>query len=236
VPEDRPNALEIDDLEYVYPGGRGGARVRSLVVGAGERVLLVGGSGSGKSTLLHLIAGLIDPQRGTVRIGGQDLHALRGARRDTFRGRHIGVVFQSFHLLRGFSAIENVMAGMMFGTRPRGEHRTRAAALLDELGISEHDADAEELSVGQRQRVAVARALACEPTLVLADEPTASLDPANASGAVELLQSVCAQHDAALVCVSHDPAMEARFGRVERLEDLASAKAAAAVGETGGAG
>ncbi|MFG0306433.1 MAG: ABC transporter ATP-binding protein [Phycisphaerales bacterium JB040] len=230
MPENRPNALEIEDLEFVYPGGRGGARVRSLAVRAGERVLLVGGSGSGKSTLLHLIAGLIDPQRGTVRIGGEDIHALHGARRDLFRGRHVGIVFQSFHLLRGFSAIENVMAGMMFGTRPRGEHRALAARLLDELGIAEHDADAGELSIGQQQRVAVARALACEPALVLADEPTASLDPANGAAAVELLQRVCAQHGAALVCVSHDPALEARFERVERLEELAGASPA----QTGG--
>ncbi|MFT5423888.1 MAG: ABC-type lipoprotein export system ATPase subunit [Phycisphaerales bacterium] len=237
MPPAPANAVEIEKLGFTYAPGRDGIdgsdceagsdlRVGSLTVGAGEQLLLVGTSGSGKSTLLHLLAGLMEPGTGTVRIGGTDIHALHGARRDLFRGRHVGLVFQSFHLLHGFSAIENVMAALMFSSRVRREHHAHAAELLSELGIERYDAPVGNLSVGQQQRVAVARALACEPTVVLADEPTASLDPENAEIAVRLLQRVCAHHGAALLCVSHDPAMVARFERVERLEDLASGDSA----------
>lgn len=227
------NAIEIEGLEFAYSrsvGRAGGSdavalRLGSLALGPGEQVLLVGTSGSGKSTLLHLLAGLMDPDRGSVKISGTDIHSLRGASRDTFRGRHVGMVFQSFHLLHGFTAIENVMAALMFSARPAREHRGHAAALLNELGIDRTEAGVGDLSVGQQQRVAVARALACEPTVVLADEPTASLDPENAKIAVDLLQRVCAHHGAALLCVSHDPAMVSRFARVERLGELASAPA-----------
>lgn len=233
MPEGRPNAIEITGLEFSYPHRSApkpdpepDLRLGSFAVGAGEQVLLVGTSGSGKSTLLHLLAGLMEPAAGTIRVGGTDIHALRGARRDLFRGRHVGMVFQSFHLLHGFSVIENVMAALMFSGRPRREHRAHAAELLNELGIDRHDAPVGNLSVGQQQRVAVARALACEPTVVLADEPTASLDPANATIAVELLKRVCAHHGAALLCVSHDPAMVEHFARVEKLEDLATGEPA----------
>ncbi|MEM9559971.1 MAG: ABC transporter ATP-binding protein [Planctomycetota bacterium] len=214
-------ALQIDDLTYRYPGASEIAtRVAALRVAPGERVLLAGQSGSGKSTLLHLLAGLIEPTSGSVSINGQDIHALRGAKRDRFRGRHLGMVFQTFNLLHGFSAIENVMAALMFSDRPRSGHRARAGDLLKELGIERPQAMPDQLSVGQQQRVAVARALACEPSVVLADEPTASLDPDNAKAAVDMLQSVCTRHGAALVCVSHDPSLNERFERVERLEAL----------------
>lgn len=219
---DATPALAIRDLRYRYPGSSEDAtRVDALTVAAGEQLLLAGTSGSGKSTLLHLIAGLIEPTSGVVGVAGEEIHALRGAARDRFRGRHLGMVFQTFNLLHGFTALENVLAALMFSDRPKREHDAHARALLTELGIERADARADELSVGQQQRVAVARAIACGPAVVLADEPTASLDPENASAAVELLQRVCAHHNAALVCVSHDPSLHDRFERVERLEALA---------------
>src|SRR5690606_25031909 len=115
----------------------------------------------------------------------------------------------------------NVMAALMFSTIPRREHRERAVALLARLGLNRPDADPQQLSVGQQQRVAVARAVACEPALVLADEPTASLDPDNAAAAMDLIQQACRDAGAALLCTSHDPAMASRFERRVSLDDLA---------------
>lgn len=216
--------LHIRGLRFKYPGSGGWVvDVADLSLQPGEQVLLTGGSGRGKSTLLHLIAGLIEPPAGTgasVSVAGVDMLGLRGAARDLHRGRTIGMVFQSFHLLHGFTAIENVMAAMMFGSVPRREHAGRASALLDRLGIERHHAHPEELSVGQQQRVAVARALACDPPLVLADEPTASLDPEHAGGAMDLMQEVCRERGAALLCVSHDPAMRERFARRLGMDEL----------------
>ncbi len=217
-----PIPLSIRDLKFRYDAGSAWVvDVIQLDLHPGEQVLLTGGSGSGKSTLLHLVSGLLDPVQGRVTVAGQDIHALRGAKRDLFRGRHIGVIFQTFNLLHGFTALENVMAPMMFGTIPRSDHAPRARALLAHLGIERVDAPADRLSVGQQQRVAVARALACDPELVLADEPTASLDPESAEAAIDLIRRACREKNAALLCVSHDPALASKFERRVHLADLA---------------
>jgi len=236
---DTPPALDIQALRFRYPAPRdpdAGAddwilNIPSLRLDRAEQVLLTGGSGRGKSTLLQIIAGLMDPAAdgapgsgGTVLVAGQNIHALAGAGRDLFRGRHIGMIFQTFNLLHGFTAAENVMAALMFSGVPPKEHRPRALALLEHLGITRPDATPDRLSVGQQQRVAVARALACDPVLVLADEPTASLDPDNAAAAMDLIQSACREKGAALLCVSHDPSMAQRFQRRESLADLSSDK------------
>jgi len=213
-------ALTIRNLKFAYPGGPGILNVPTLDLARGEQLLLTAGSGAGKSTLLQLIAGLMDPNSGTISIDGQNLHTLHGARRDLFRGRHIGMIFQTFNLLHGFSALENVMTALMFSSIPPREHRPRAAALLTKLGIERQDAEPNNLSVGQQQRIAVARALACDPVLVLADEPTASLDPENAAAAMDLIQGLCRERNAALLCVSHDPAMKDRFSRRQSLAEL----------------
>jgi ABC-type lipoprotein export system ATPase subunit len=217
-----PPALLIENLLFRYgrPTRDGAARGEGWIVGLpslalerGEQMLLTGRSGQGKSTLLYLIAGLMEPNDGTVLVDGENIHALRGEKRDLFRGRRIGMIFQTFNLLQGFTALENVMAALMFSKIPQREHRSRANALLEELGIDQPGRRAEEMSVGQQQRVAVARALACQPALVLADEPTASLDPENAAAAMDLIQRACSEHRAALLCTSHDPALAARFER-----------------------
>lgn len=216
---DRTPALSIRDLRFGYSASGGDVvRLDGLEVGAGEQVAMIGRSGCGKSTLLNLIAGVLDPDSGTVEVAGIDVHALRGAARDRFRGRTIGMIFQSFNLLAGFSALENVEIALMFSSMARSEHTTRARALLDHLGIERAGAPVEELSVGQQQRVAVARALACRPALVLADEPTASLDPENSEIAIALIRSACAEEGAALVCVSHDPGVAGLFERRVELE------------------
>lgn len=215
-------ALLIENLRYRYSAA--GARVvdiGSLTLAPGEQALLTGHSGRGKSTLLFLIAGLMEPTAGRVLVHGQDIHALHGHKRDEFRGRAIGMIFQTFNLLQGFSAAENVMLAMMFSDIPRGAHRDRAHGLLEHLGVDRPDAPPEQLSIGQQQRVAVARAVACKPDLVLADEPTASLDPDNAVGAMDLIQAACRESGAALLCVSHDPSMATRFERRAALDQLA---------------
>ncbi|MEM8758018.1 MAG: ATP-binding cassette domain-containing protein [Planctomycetota bacterium] len=218
-----PPALEVVNLRFRYPGSTEDVvHVSSLRVDAAEAVLLTGASGSGKSTLLQLIAGLMDPAAGTIRVAGREVHALGGAKRDLFRGSSIGMVFQTFNLLQGFSAAENVMAALMFSEVPKREHRGRAVELLKTVGIETPDREVTRLSIGQQQRVAVARAAATSPAIVLADEPTASLDPDSGDAAMDLIQSTCASIGAALVCTSHDPAMRSRFQRVESLDRLSA--------------
>jgi putative ABC transport system ATP-binding protein len=223
------SALEINTLGFRYPSGFE-LSLPSLTLARGEELLLVGRSGCGKSTLLQLIAGLLDPSNGSIRVGGTDIHALRGAQRDRFRGRSIGMVFQTFNLLHGFTARENVLIALLMSDLPKADAATRAETLLRSLGLDRLDALAEELSVGQQQRVAIARALACRPTLVLADEPTASLDPENALNAVRVLRDACRDEGAALLVVSHDPALESHFARRERLEQLRETNTSHAAG------
>lgn len=188
----------------------------------GEQVLLRAGSGRGKSTLLQLISGLLDPDSGSIEIAGNSVHAQRGAARDKFRGRHIGLIFQTFNLLPGFSALENVMAALMFSEVPKSEHETRSREALNSLGIETPHRDVQELSVGQQQRVAVARAVVTAPSIVLADEPTASLDPEASETSMNLIQEAARAVNAALLCTSHDPTMASRFERVITLDELAT--------------
>lgn len=214
--------LTLSAVRYSYPSTRSvGVALDSLTLDPGEQLVLTGTSGSGKSTLLHLIAGLMEPDSGSIVVAGTDIHRLRAAKRDRFRGRSIGMVFQTFNLLQGFSAAENVMAALMFSDIPRGAHAKRAASLLGSLGITTPGQLVEQMSVGQQQRVAVARAIACSPALVLADEPTASLDPDHAESALNLLQDACRSSGAALLCVTHDTRVIDRFDRHECLHPAA---------------
>jgi len=214
--------VEINQLNYRYEANaRWAVSVGHLRVEKGQQIVLTGQSGCGKSTLLHLIAGLMDPTSGSVHIQGTCVHDLVGSKRDRFRGQHVGMVFQTYQLLHGFTVIENVFAALMFSDLPRRDHRARALSLLEKLGINTPDAKIQELSIGQQQRVAVARAIAGSPSLVLADEPTAALDPEFAATAMDMLQEACRSIDAALICVTHDTSLIERFDRHERLEDLA---------------
>ncbi|MGQ0626741.1 MAG: ABC transporter ATP-binding protein [Phycisphaerales bacterium] len=224
--------LEIQNLKFAYTlsaiGQEWVVDLPQLRIDPGEQVLITARSGRGKSTLLQLIAGLLDPSQGRVEIVGQSIHALAPAARDRVRAARIGMIFQTFNLLQGFTARENVMAALMFGPTPARTHHERAGMLLKQLGIDRPEAKAEELSVGQQQRVAVARALAGDPALVLADEPTASLDPENAAIAMDLIQTACRERGAALLCVSHDPGMAGRFARRVSLESPGAVAAAVA--------
>lgn len=219
-------ALRIENLKFSYHHKRGNVDwvidIPALELKRGEQMLLTGGSGRGKSTLLHLICGLMEPLEGETFVDGTPIHSLHGAERDLFRGKRIGMIFQNFNLLHGFSAQDNIMTALMFSDIPRSEHRHRARELLKHLGIDHPRHHPEKMSIGQQQRIAVARAMACDPVLVLADEPTASLDPENSQIAMEMIQNICMEKNAALLCVSHDPAMSDRFEHKASLDELAS--------------
>ncbi|MCI3919076.1 ABC transporter ATP-binding protein [Paenibacillus sp. TRM 82003] len=180
---------------------------------------LTGPSGSGKSTLLHIIAGIVRPTSGEVEMLGRKVTSLNERQADAFRASHIGYVFQSFHLLPGYSALENVRIGMQFaGAVPKSERARRAAALLERVGLSKrmHNRP-HQLSNGEQQRVAIARALANRPSLVLADEPTASLDAEHGAKVIELLFDICDENRAALLLCTHDADIAAMTSRSVRL-------------------
>ncbi|MCC5850373.1 MAG: ABC transporter ATP-binding protein [Verrucomicrobia bacterium] len=196
-------------------GGNVVARLPDLEMTPGERVALTGPSGCGKSTFLNVVSGLRALDEGVVQVDGTDLGKLKPAALDVFRGRNIGFVHQTFHLLHGFSVLDNVMAGLRFGrVVPAGQRKSRALEILEEVGLGHRlRAYPQKLSVGERQRVAIARALAGHPKLLLADEPTGALDPVAGGKAVELMENLCAKLNCGWLCVTHDQALAARFPR-----------------------
>lgn len=215
--------LELSRLVKTYPAPGSGRPVTALridrfVLRQGETVALVGPSGSGKSTLLNLIAGIIRPTTGGIRLNGEELTRLNEREWDAVRTKQIGYVFQSFHLLPGFTALENVLLAMQFAGTPGRERRQRAERWLDRVGLPDrlHHMP-HQLSSGEQQRVAIARALANGPQLVLADEPTANLDEANARSVFRLLMDACAEQRAALLLSTHDPSLAPHFDRIVRL-------------------
>jgi ABC-type lipoprotein export system ATPase subunit len=175
----------------------------------GQQVAVRGESGSGKTTFLHLIAGILAADAGSIHIGDINMAALPEPRRDRLRAASIGYIFQTFNLLQGYSCLENVVLGMAFGA---GVDRPRATAMLERVGLANRlHHRPRQLSTGQQQRVAVARALANHPKLVLADEPTGNLDHKNAKESLALIRETCRENGAALLLVSHDPEVLARF-------------------------
>ena len=220
--------LRIERLVYRWPGAeRNTLGIDGLSLASGESLFLYGPSGCGKSTLLSAIAGVVDVPKGVIRLADQDLGALRGGARDRFRVAHIGMIFQVFNLVPWLSALENVLLPCRFSQSRRkraGEDPARTAQrLLDELGLSDPalaSKPANELSVGQQQRVAAARALIGKPDLILADEPTSALDEAAKAAFVDLLARECAEADTALLFVSHDRSIERHFDRSVDFETL----------------
>ena len=223
-------AVRLSGLRYRWPGGaRDCLAIDALQLGAGERAFLRGPSGSGKTTLLSLVGGVILPQAGIVEVAGQALGALSAGARDRFRADHVGFVFQLFNLLPWLSARDNILLACRFapqrrariaaaGSTPAAE-AARLSGRLD-LGTALLDRPAAQLSVGQQQRVAAARALIGRPGLVVADEPTSALDADRQQAFIDLLLEECAAAGAALLFVSHDARLAAHFDRVLDLAAL----------------
>lgn len=188
-------------------------------VAAGEQMVLVGQSGCGKTTLLHVTAGISRPDEGKVRIDDWDITLMPESERDRFRAERIGYVFQTFNLLAGFTAFENVMLSMRFA---RGRmDKQRAKMLLDRVGLSHRITHRPaQLSVGEQQRVAVARALANKPQLLLADEPTANVDAGHQQQILDLIRETCGEENVALIIVTHSNEVAQQFPRTDRLEDF----------------
>ncbi|WP_052424916.1 ABC transporter ATP-binding protein [Streptomyces fulvoviolaceus] len=213
--------IEFRGVGLTYPGPPPVAALRpcELTIERGEFVAVVGPSGSGKSTFLN-IAGLLDgPTSGTYLLDGIDTGALRDADRTALRGRRIGFVFQSFHLLPQRSAVENVTLAMVYNGAPRRDRVPLARRALERVGLGHRiDALPTRLSGGERQRVAIARALVARPSLLLCDEPTGNLDTANAESVLALLEELHADGMTVLV-ITHDPLVAARAERTVAIRD-----------------
>jgi putative ABC transport system ATP-binding protein len=228
-----PHVVEMEGVRFTWPGRNGFTlAIESFALRKGERLLLIGPSGSGKSTFLSLLAGITTPQEGIIDVLGTDIARLGGAARDRFRAEHYGIIFQMFNLLPYGSVIDNVVLPLSFSqTRRRramaeGGVKVAAARLLESLGIEKvliESASAAKLSVGQQQRVAVARALIGAPEIIIADEPTSSLDRNRQQAFLDLLFSDVAAANATLIMVSHDESLAGRFSRVANLTDIAHA-------------
>ena len=219
--------LEVEALKKAYTSPDGERHLvldlEAFTIEEGEQVALRGASGSGKTTFLNLVAGVLQADSGRILLAGHEITALGEAARDRVRALNLGYVFQTFNLLQGYTALENVELGMMFGP---GADAAKARALLERVGLEKRiHYRPRQLSVGQQQRVAVARALANHPKLVLADEPTGNLDPKHGDAALALMREVCRESEAALLLVSHDREILSRFDRVDELDDLNRAAA-----------
>ena len=202
--------IHVENLRFAYAGGEEVLRLDAFALPSASNVLVVGPSGCGKTTLLHLIAGLLLPVAGRVVVAAQDLAALTPAARDRFRGRHIGIVLQQFHLLPTLTTLQNLLVAQSIA----GLKVDRAAALttLSVLGVDDRvNAYPHQLSVGQQQRVAIARALVNRPKLVLADEPTSNLDDEACDAVAELLLEATRRQGASLLIAPHDNRLKARI-------------------------
>lgn len=227
---DREMAVEIDDLRFAWVRGQPLLQIERLAVGRNERVFVQGASGSGKSTLLAIIGGVLGADAGSVRVLDQDLRELSGARRDAFRADRIGFIFQMFNLLPYLSLLDNATLPCRFSARrcataqkESGGVEAEARRLLGKLGLADErllGRPPTQLSMGQQQRAAAARALIGRPDLVIADEPTSSLDSDAREDFIDLLNQECAAVGAAVIFVSHDRSLGGRFDRMVSIGEI----------------
>jgi len=215
--------IEIRDLHFAYPGGEFRLEVPAFDARQGEKLAVIGPSGSGKTTLLNLVSGIATPERGTVRVADVEVSALSDARRRVFRISHIGFVFQDFELLDYLDVTDNILHPYRItgALRLNAAVRERARALADRMGIGDKlDRHANDLSQGEKQRVAICRALLPEPRLLLADEATGNLDPQNKGLILDLIFDSVDAHGATLLAVTHDHDLLPRFDRVVDFADF----------------
>ena len=231
--QDTEPAVELLNMRFSWDGRDPLLEIERLQIERGERVFIVGPSGSGKTTLLSIVAGVIAPQQGTVKVNGCHLDALNSAARDRFRADNIGFIYQMFNLIPYLSVVENVTLPCRFSMRRRdrcmsisSDVKADALRLLNHLGMDDKAVVGKpvtELSVGQQQRVAAARALIGSPDLVIADEPTSSLDANRREDFIRLLFNECDRENTTIVFVSHDTGLEPLFDRKIRLSDMSAA-------------
>jgi putative ABC transport system ATP-binding protein len=210
--------LRLENVSVSYPGLAAPVLdIPHLKVAGGERVAVTGPSGSGKSTLVNVITGLMRPRTGRVLWTGLDIAALPEAARDRWRSQNIGLVMQEFHLFAGLSAIENVLLPARLRMLADAEMKQRAHDLLDRVGLKLHRQSIETMSRGEMQRVAVARALLRKPGVVIADEPTASLDPESGDMVIDHLVALAQSEKAMVIAISHDERLIAQMDRRIRI-------------------
>lgn len=202
--KEKSNIINIDNFE----------------INAGQQIALNGESGSGKTTFLNLISGIINADSGNIIIKDTDITKLSESKTDRFRAKNIGYIFQTFNLLQGYTALENVMIGMMFSGSPDKNISIKA---LDTVGLSgKINNKPSELSIGEQQRVSVARAIVNSPGLILADEPTANLDRANSKTVINLIKDICSEKNISLLTVTHDPLILEQFESVIEFSEINS--------------
>jgi putative ABC transport system ATP-binding protein len=220
------HVISVSDLQFSWPGHTPLLQIASLQVEQGERLFIKGGSGSGKSTLLGLLAGIHCVNQGMLSVLGKELKELSASQRDHFRANHMGYIFQQFNLLPFLSVVENVTSPLIFSPSKRQRlldtPHQEAHRLLDALQLPDslRQRPVHQLSIGQQQRVAAARALIGSPELVIADEPTSALDTGSRLAFMQLLFSECERLGSSLLFVSHDPSLESLFPRVIALSEL----------------
>ena len=226
--------IRLADVRFAWPGRRAfSLAVAEFALPARERLLLIGPSGSGKSTFLSLLCGILAPQSGRIDILGTDITRLTASARDGFRAEHFGIIFQMFNLLPYGTVIDNMLLPLEFAPQRRrratakGTAEAEGARLLTRLGLEPHlvrGPSAADLSVGQQQRVAAARALIGSPELIVADEPTSALDRHHQIAFLDLLFTEAKEAGATLIMVSHDETLAGRFDRVLRLDEIATSR------------
>ncbi|MEJ2315960.1 MAG: ABC transporter ATP-binding protein [Gammaproteobacteria bacterium] len=211
----QPPAVRLDGLRFDWKKrGPGLLEIDEFLIGRGETLFLYGPSGSGKTTLLNLLAGVLLPTQGSVEILGRDITRMRPFRRDLFRARHIGVIFQQLNLIPYLDVLENVMIASHFAKLDTQSSAVHADELFETLGMQEHlHKRPTELSIGQQQRVAVARALVTHPEILIADEPTSALDSDNREVFMQHMLQMAAQNDTTVIFVSHDRGLQEHFDR-----------------------
>lgn len=207
-------ALTLQNIVYSWPGQAPILHIDHLTIARGEQVFLFGPSGSGKTTLLNIMAGICQPQQGEVCVLGSALSTFSPRRRDRFRAQHIGIIFQQFNLIPYLSVLDNLLLRGEFLSVKPAQLRAQALDLLQQLNMQRYTSHyARQLSVGQQQRVAVARALLGAPQLIIADEPTSALDADNRESFLQLLFASATQLNASIIFVSHDKSLSHRFAK-----------------------
>ncbi len=220
------DVIKIKELHFSWKGQTSDIlSIEQMNITKGEHILLRGESGSGKTTLLNLLAGILTPNSGELTLLGENLQALKPAKRDRFRANHMGIIFQQFNLLPYLSVIDNVTLPCQFSTRrsnKAGNKKQTALRLLNHLGLDKALAHrpVNELSVGQQQRVAAARALIGQPEIIIADEPTSSLDTNKRDEFLELLFQEADAQNSTIIFVSHDPAISEHFSKIIELSEI----------------